>query len=157
VKHEDRDAVAKSTYSKLAKKYKLPELSIVQKEFSIHTDQLDAEDGMLLPSINESISKFLEGIIEDMEYILFGNDKYLPRLSKEDRTRLFNSYKKMQAALWEGKTALLEGDESMADRIKKVLLSWQKELKEETLWYSKKVQESWTESRASESEIRYVG
>jgi hypothetical protein len=157
VKHEDKDAAAKSAYSKLVKKYKLPELELLQKEFSIHIDQLDAEDGLMLASINETISKFLKGIIDDMEYILFGNDKYLPRLSKDDRTRLFSSYKKMQADLWGGKTSLLEGDEKVADWIRKVLESWQKELKEETLWYSKKVQESWTESRASESEVRYVG
>ncbi|MFH1229027.1 MAG: hypothetical protein V1678_01210 [Candidatus Aenigmatarchaeota archaeon] len=155
MKHDDKQASAKSAYGKLEKKYKLPALEDVQREFSVRTDAVDEE--MILQSLRDCMSEFIKRMIEDMDYILFGNDKYLPRISKDDRTRIFDSYKKMQAALWEGKIAALEDEQSLADWIKKTFQAWQKELKAEALWYSKKVHQSWTESKGSESDVRYVG
>ena len=71
--------------------------------------------------------------------------------------KLFEIYKTIQEIFWEGKIVALRSEKEKANWIKKTYQFWKKELKKDVEWYNDKMQKSWVDLKASDSELKYVG
>lgn len=153
---------AEKSYEAKRKKYGLPALSDIQNEIKLPLSAIDADSSMVLMSIrNESVKRINE-ISRDLEAVIAGYDRFSSSIerktfSRNDRIRLFETYRLLQQLLWDSRIACEKEEAYMAKWINAFMKAWKDKIKDELIWYYSKMKESWAEIEGSDTEIKYVG
>jgi len=150
----------KETYKRLQKKYKLPSLKDLMREFGIKVEDHE----LLLHHLVERMKDFLFDKAKTLESIIFVRSSSEPSQlyetkMLENKERVFELYKDLQSLGWKGeRIKTLASEEEMASYIKEVFDAWTKNLKEKFLNVCKTFEEKWKDAKLRESsELMYHG
>jgi hypothetical protein len=145
-------------YDKLRKKYrKLPSWKWIEKNFEV---KRDASENILIEIRKAVIEKF-EGICDTIESLLTGETLYAfverSFISSRKRDEIFETLKKLQALIKEGKKISLEFDEKEhADWISRVKISWE-EMKPFLRELFDTLSKGWENYKGRKKETSYYG
>jgi len=147
-------------YDKLRKKYKLPKLEDMQKEFLFRIEDISPEPGMPhIHSVVYEINKLLGAVARDTSSLLTAGSfccmHEIKTFSRSEKERSFELYKKVQKLIWKSRVDLLTGEEACAKWILNVWKEW-KHIKKETLWFNKKMYGAWAHFKEYEEDLKYV-
>lgn len=149
----------KKEYSKLQKKYKLPNFEELDKNFEVSS----IENAKLLHvNIRKKIAEKIQGFCEVLEGLLHPNtdltsiyeDKFF---SDKEKGKMFDLYKKLMVLARSALELSIEADEKEdAEFIKNINQEW-KSIKEEFYKVANKLKESWEKETEAESKLEYLG
>jgi len=152
----------KNKYDQFRKKYSLPKLEELTKEFAVKLESPDLILHDIVDKIKEEIldkAKTLESIIfigsSDEPSIL-----YEANMLKGKREKIFAFYKKLMSIVWNGrKVETSANEEDMVKFIKETHNDWTKNLKKEFIEICKIFENKWKDAslREATTEMMYHG
>jgi hypothetical protein len=159
---DKKEKSAEKAYESKRKKYNLPELSEIQKEMKFSISSLDADSSMIILSVRNEMIKRMVDLTRDIESIIAGYDRFCCSIerrvfTREDRIKLFETYRLLQQLFWESRIAYEKDESDVAKWINDCMKAWKEKIRQELMWYYSKMRESWVEIKNSETEIKYVG
>jgi hypothetical protein len=159
---EKKEKTVAKLYEEKRKKYSLPSMTEIQEEFKIPLSALSDEDKLIISSVRGEMIKIAFDILRDIESIIAGYDRFCCNIerrvfTREDRTKLFETYRKLQQLYWESRIAYEKDEASLAKWIKSFVKAWKEEIKPGIVWYDSKMLESWIKIKNTETELKYVG
>ena len=129
-------------YKKMQTKFNLPQLNELKETFKFDLEENGKIFDQIRSEVSERLFTFTEKIIEP---VIAGSESYScifeqEMLSDEERQRLFDLYKKIQALKWENNLVMLQPDEKKAaEWVKKTWEFWNNELEAELSSLCKKM------------------
>ena len=147
-------------YKKFQQKFELPHFSELEKAFRIEI----STDGKVIDAIRNEISdrifnfseRILEPVFNDPEALCCFFEQNM--ISKDERDRLFELYKKIQALKWENNYLMIHPNEKRtAEWINKAWNIWHDELHPELGNLCKKFSSGWAMMRFAEDKTYYHG
>jgi hypothetical protein len=159
---EKKDKNVEKAYEEKRKKYNLPKLSEIQSEMKFPLSVLEEDSNMIVLSVRSEMVKRMLDIIRDIESIIAGYDRFCCSIerrvfTREDRIKLFETYRLLQQLFWESRIAFEKDESDVAKWINDFMKAWKEKIKQEIMWYDSKMRDSWIEIKNSETEIKYVG
>ncbi len=152
----------KNKYDRLRKKYSLPKLEELVKEFSIKLESPDLILHDIICKINEEISdcaKTLESII----FIGSSGEPsvlYESNMLKDKREKTFTLYKELMSIIWKSRSVLTEANEkNMTNFINESYNKWVKKLKKDFIEICEILGNKWKDVslRRDTTEMMYHG
>jgi hypothetical protein len=144
----------KNKYSQLRKKYHLPKLEELTREFAIKLENPDLILHDIIYKINEEISD----CAKTLESIIFigssGEPSFLyeANMLKNKREKIFILYKKLMSLVWEGRKVLTAAsEEDMARFINESYNNWIQTPKKEFIGICEIFEKKWKEVKLRES------
>ena len=134
------------TYKKMQTKFNLPQLNELKETFKFDLEENGKIFDQIRSEISERLFTFTDKIIEP---VIAGSDSYScifeqEMLSDEERQKLFDLYKKVQALKWENNLIMLQPDEKRAaEWVKKTWEFWNTEFEDELSRLCRKLSTSW--------------
>jgi hypothetical protein len=152
---------AKKRYEEFKKKYNLPDLKNLIKEFEVKLDEPD----LILHEIITKIIERVSNSAQKIEFAIFAGASGDPSSlyeSKmlEDKDKTFELFKEMMSTKWRGEEVKVGANESeMAKFIKEAYDSWIKRLKPNFIDLCHLFQKEWKNAslQNTESEMMYHG
>ncbi len=135
-------------YKRMQDKFSLPKLTDLRETFKFEIENEDEIIDQIRNEISEKLFTFTERIIEP---IIAGSDSLCclfeqNMITEDERTRMFELYKKIQALKWENNILMLRPDEkATAKWIKKTWNLWNTELEGELSYICKKLSSTWND------------
>ena len=152
----------KKKYETLRKKYSLPLLSDLTKEFCIKLDNPD----LILQDIIDKIKEKITDNATTIESIIFvGSSEnlsnlYETKILKNKKKEMFEFYKELMSITWKSRKVETTADEKeMADFIKETYDKWVKKLKKEFIDICEKFEKGWKSASlgTTPTEMMYLG
>lgn len=152
----------KNKYDQLRKKYSLPKLQDLVKEFAIKLENPDLILHDTVCKINEEISDCAKTI----ESIIFvgssgePSDLYEANMLKDKKEKIFTFYKELMSIAWKGRRVLIAAnEEDMARFINESYNNWIKNLKKDFIKVCEILENKWKETtlRTETTEMMYHG
>lgn len=147
-------------YKKFQTKFSLPRLTELKATFSFELEDGGEIFGQIRNEISEKMFSFTESIIEPM----IGNPDSLSclyeqnMLTKSDKERLFQLYKKIQILKWKNNILTIHpSEESNAEWVRETWDFWNKELKKELTGVCSKLCTGWKEFKFNNEATQYHG
>jgi len=147
-------------YRKLQEKFNLPQFYELEKAFKIEIHDEKKVIESIRIEISDKIFNFSERILEP----LFNDPEALccffeqDMITNDDRNRLFELYKKIQALKWENNYLMIyPNDKRTADWIRKAWDLWNEQLHSELANICRKFSYGWTSLSFSEERTHYHG
>lgn len=141
---EDRKA-----FNPLRKRYKLPSLDELQKEFLFCFSELAPEPQMMLSLLSGAIRERLSAAASGMEALMtvgsFSVACVAGTFSKKDMNRVYKMYKSLQELSWGWRIANLSGEKELAEWLRNCIRLWKAGLKDDFIWYNGKMLKGWKE------------
>ena len=147
-------------YKKLQNKFNLPQLSELKNTFKFELDSEDEIFDQIRIEMSERLFTFTERILEP---IVSGAESYSSLLeqdmmTREDRSEIFQMYKKVQALKWENNLLMINPSEKdTAIWIKKVWTFWNAELGEMLSRICKQMSAGWKDLTIKDEKTVYHG
>ena len=159
---ERKEKEAEKAYEAKRKKYGLPSLSEIQDEIKFPLSAIDSDGSMVLMSVRNEMVKRINDISKDLEAVIAGYDRFSSSIerktfSRNDRIRLFETYRLLQQLFWDSRLACEKDEADIAKWINFFMKAWKNTVKNELIWYYSKMKESWAEIKDSDTEVKYVG
>ena len=148
-------------YEKIRKKYLLPTLEELNKDFGV---ELCIEDP-ILPNIIEKIIDEIADNSKTLESLIFVNQsgsisEFYERNMVKNREKLFESYKDLMKMYWKAREIKIKSEErEMAEFIKKTHKKWDHEIKPLFIGLATEFNKKWDSMKLknSETNIKYYG
>ena len=122
----------KNKYNQLRKKYSLPKLEDLTKEFAVKLENPDFILHDIICKINEEISDCTE-TIEPMIFVGSSGEPsvlYEANMLKDKREKIFKFYKELMSIVWKSKRVVTAtNEEDMVQFINESYNNWTKRLK----------------------------
>ena len=142
----------KKSYEKLEKKYRLPRLELLVKEFGVKLEKPELILRDIIEKIEENLIEMSE-ILESIIFIKVGSKPSSLYEAKmlEKREYAFELYKQLMSFIWKGKRVKISSEESMkASFIKETYEEWDR-LKTEFMKICEVFERKWKEAKLRES------
>lgn len=149
----------KGAFEDICKKHKLPSFDSLNNEFEINTIE---ESEFLLREIRRKIDDKIENFLKILEAILQPDtvlcDMHECRLFNDtEKKKIYDLYKKLRFFdRYSIQIAIDEDDKKTCEFVNDVMKDWNK-VKEEMLWISKMLKESWLKDSDIKEELGYMG
>jgi hypothetical protein len=149
----------KERYEILRKKYQLPKLEDLTREFAVKLDNPD----LILHEIIEEICDGINNRVERLESIIFVGSSgspstlYETNMIKDRKEKIFELYKDMMSMMWEGaKVKNIAKDEEMAKFVKSFHDEWTNKLKKKFVEVCELFEKKWKEVKLRESSTSFM-
>ena len=151
----------KEKYEKIRKKYSLPSLEELNKNFGV---ELNIEE----PFLSKIVEKIMDEINNNsrmIESIIFVNQSspisdIYQRNMVEDKDELFELYKELMKMYWEAKKIRIKSEEKeMAEFTKKMYKKWEMQINPFFIKLSTRFNKKWgnLKLKNSETSVKYYG
>ncbi len=147
-------------YHKMQERYGLPKLTELKEMFKVDFENEEKGLDSIRHELSEKLFAFSERIIEpiigcaDTYSCLFEQNM----ISDQERYKMFELYKKIQALKWENNMLILKPDEQNTARwIAKTWQFWQNDLSAELMKTCKNISVKWDELSTESSKTNYHG
>ena len=148
-------------YKKLQTRFDLPSFKELRDRFKLDVEEEDKLFDQIRNEMSEKLFSFSERIIEpiisgaaDSFCCLFEQDM----ITKEERQKLFDLYKKIQTLKWESNVLVMRPDEKQtAAWIKLAWDLWNTTMEAELVTICKKFSVSWKNMTFTEEKTQYHG
>ncbi|HLD83752.1 MAG TPA: hypothetical protein VI979_02775 [archaeon] len=147
-------------YKKFQTKFSLPHLTELKETFNFELE----EEGELFEQIRTEISnrvfsfteRIIEPIIGDADSLSGFYEQGM--ITKEDKNRLFDLYKKLQVLKWKNNMLLMDPDEEdVAEWIRETWQFWNDDMKKELRSVCKKLSAGWKDLKFKSEATNYHG
>jgi len=152
---------AKSEYEKLRKKYNLPKLEDLRREFKV---KLEDSDLILHDIVNKMKEEFLNHakILESILFVRSYSDPtslYEAKMLEEKKDEAFGIFKELMSMAWRGERIETAKDNQMVSFIKDSYNEWVKKLKIKFVEICKLLEKKWehAEVRKNQLTLMYHG
>lgn len=140
-------------YEKLEKKYDIPTLKELVKEFEVKLDEPDLILHDIIDKIDDKFSEWARNI-EAIVFVSPGSnpsDLYESQMVNDKKDDLFGIYRTIMSLTWKGKKVKIIGKEKeMVSFIKKSFKEW-KELKKDLIELCEIFEKKWTRKSLNNS------
>lgn len=153
------DADILEKYKKMQEKYELPHFKQLKQAFKFEIEDLDSVDQLRM-EISDQLFSFTERVIE---HIMTGGDSFCcmfeqDMVTEQERTAMFELYKKIQVLKWENNLLMIKPNEKQTvEWIRKTWDLWNNELEAEMSKVCKKLSLAWSDLRFKTEKTQYHG
>jgi len=157
--YEHRIQEVKKNYGKVQKKYNLPKIEALQKEFLFRIEDISPEPNLIFQSLMYEINKLFGAIARDVSSLLtcgsFCCIHEAKTFSRDEKERSYKLFKNVQKIIWEARVALLTDEEACGKWVNNTWKQW-KSIKKEALWLNTKMYDAWAKYKKFEEDLKYV-
>jgi len=154
VKKDRRKGILKE-WEKLRKKYKLPKLEELEKEFDFYT-----EGRPVLSEVLKRVALVLDLIRADLESILhprgLGEIVESKFFKEEEKDKLFDFYREVRAKIRKVPLAVMGSEEEKVRILKEFIEFYREKAKQFSKKFYEEISKKWMEKEAKEREITYL-
>lgn len=150
---------SKTRYEKLRKKYHLPKLGDLVREFGVKLEDPD----LVLHDIVDRVKDKLASRAKILESIIFVRTTSEPacmfetRMLEEKKEGAFEIFKELMSVVWKGEKVEASGEEKkMASFIKETYSYWTKGMKKEFIDLCESLEKRWKDASLGEKPGRMV-
>ena len=146
-------------YRRMQEKFNLPQLSKLKETFKFDTENFENIDQIRV-EMSDQLFTFTEKVIE---HIIVGNDSFCclfeqDMITKDERQKLFDLYKKVQVLKWENNLITIKPNEKKTGEwIRKTWDLWNSDLESELTKICKKMSENWSDLHFKTEKTHYHG
>jgi hypothetical protein len=152
----------KSIYKKLRKKYGLPKLEELVREFAVKIEDPDLVFHEIVDKIKDRMHECAK-ILESIIFVTTTSDPssmYETKMLEEKKNEAFEIFKRLMSIAWKGVKVEASGDDKeMASFIKQTYKDWNKSLKNKFIDLCESLEKQWKDAslRESPKEMMYLG
>lgn len=142
-------------YAELAKKYGLPKLEELEKEFDFYIEKEGLVLSQILASIIRRIGQIagdIEGMLQPSKYCCIFETKFF---NEKEREKLFNKYQELQKLFWEILKLRIEDEKAKTDMLKRIITEW-KDIKDWSKWFYDKLISGWGNKEEETEKKTYI-
>jgi len=153
---------AKARYEKLKKKYHLPKLEDLVREFAVKLEDPDLVLHDIVDKVKDKLANRAR-ILESMIFVRTSSDPssmYETKMLEERKEEVFEIFKELMSVAWKGERIEASGEEKeMALFIKETHNDWIKGMKKRFIDLCKSLEKQWKDASLREKPegIRYYG
>jgi hypothetical protein len=150
---------AEEKYRRMQEKFDLPHISDLKNKFKLNIDEVENID-QLRTEISDQLFSMTEKVIE---HVMACNESYCclfeqDMVTSDERTKLFELYKKIQVLKWENNLLIMKHDDKKTvEWIKKTWDLWNNEIEDEVTKICKKLSTSWSDLHFKTEKTQYHG